>query len=91
MRRIGALAEKLEPLIYEFPVRYQHDQTGWMVWPVWLPVTVIGTTRAEARRKLRGAIRAYFRSTLRHGDPLPSPPRKVPSGAETIMVCTWPS
>jgi len=91
MGKGSALAEKIEPVFYEFPVKYQHDQTGWMVWPEGLPVTVIGTTRAGARRKLRGAVRSYFRSTLRHGDPLPSPPRKVPAGAETIMVRTWPS
>src|SRR6266571_4154275 len=70
MSRATALAEKVEPLIYEFPVKYQHDRTGWMAWPEGLPVTAIAPTKAGARRKLRGALRAYFRSTLRYGDPL---------------------
>lgn len=91
MRRTHALAEKLEPLIYEFPVKYQHDPTGWMAWPEGLPVTAIAPTKTGARRKLRGAVRAYFRSTLRYGDPLPTPPRRIPAEAETIMVCAWPS
>ena len=71
MRKSSALAEKLEPLIYELPVKYQRDRTGWMAWPEGLPVTAIASTKVGARRKLRGALRAYFRSTLRHHDPLP--------------------
>ena len=69
MRRAHSLAEKVEPVIYEFPVKYQHDRTGWMVWPEGLPVTAIASTKIGARRKLRGAIRAYFRSILRYGAP----------------------
>jgi hypothetical protein len=91
VRRAHSLAEKIEPVIYEFPVKYQHDRAGWMVWPEGLPITAIASTKIGARRKLRGAIRAYFRSTLRHSDPLPPPPRRVPADAETIMVCAWPS
>lgn len=91
MRKGSQLAEKVEPVFYEFPVIYQHDRTGWMVCPMGLPVTVVASTKSAARRKLRGAVRAYFRSTLRYGDPLPEPPRRVPADAETIMVCTWPS
>jgi len=91
MPKATALAEKFEPLIYEFPLKYQRDRTGWMAWPEGLPVTAIARTKAGVRRKLRGALRAYFRSTLRHGDPLPVPPRRVPVEAETIMVCAWPS
>ncbi len=91
MRRAAALAEKLEPVVYEFPVKYQHDRTGWMAWPEGLPVTAIAPTKIGARQKLRGALRAYFCSTLRYGDPLPDPPRRVPADAETIMVCAWRS
>jgi len=91
MRKSSALAEKLEPLIYEFPVRYQHDRTGWMAWPEGLPVSAIAPTKTAARRKLRGAVRAFFRSSLRYRDALPAPPRRVPADAETIMVCAWPS
>lgn len=91
MRRASAAAEKMEPLIYEFPVKYQHDRTGWMAWPEGLPVSAIASTKSAARLKLRGALRAYFRTSLRHGDPLPTPPRRIPSDAETIMVCAWPS
>lgn len=91
MRRAHSLAEKVEPAIYEFPVKYQHDRTGWMAWPEGLPVTAIATTKSGARAKLRGAIKAYFRSAVRHGDPLPTPPRRIPTNAETIMVCAWPS
>jgi len=89
--RVSALAEKNKLVFYEFRVKYQHDRTGWMSWPEGLPVSAIAPTKTGARRKLRGAVRAYFRSTLRHGDPLPPPPKKVPVDAETIMVCTWPS
>ncbi len=91
MRRAHSLAEKHEAVIYEFPVKYQHDRTGWMAWPEGLPVTAIGPTKAAARLKLRGALRAYFRSAVRHGDPLPYPPRRMPADAEMIMVCAWPS
>ena len=91
MRRTHALAEKLEPVIYEFPIKYQHDRTGWMAWPEGLPVTALASTKSGARLKLRGAVRAYFRSTLRYGDPLLPSPRRVPAEAETIMVCAWPS
>ncbi len=91
MRRAAALAEKLEPVVYEFPVKYQHDRTGWMAWPEGLPVTAIAPTKTGVRQKLRGALRAYFRSTLRYGDPLPDPPRRVSADAETIMVCAWRS
>ncbi len=91
MPRATAVAENIEPLIYEFPVKYQRDRTGWMAWPEGLPVTAIAPTKARARRKLRGALRAYFRSTLSYGDPLPTPPRRVPAEAETILVCAWPS
>ena len=91
MSRASALAERLEPLIYEFPIRYQHDRTGWMAWPDGLPVTAIAPTKTTARQKLRGALRAYFRSSLRHGDPLPMPPRRAPPEAETIMVLVPPS
>lgn len=91
MRKTHSLAEKLEPVIYEFPVKYQHDRTGWMAWPEGLPVTALASTKGGARLKLRGAVRAYFRTTLRYGDPLPTPPRRVPAEAETIMVCAWPN
>lgn len=91
MRRTYLLAEKFEPVIHEFPVKYQHDRTGWMDWPEGLPVTALASTKSGVRLKLRGAVRAYFRSTLRYGDPLPTPPRRVPAEAETIMVCAWPS
>ncbi len=79
MPKAIALAEKLEPLIYEFPVKCQHDRTGWMAWPEGLPVSAIAPTKTAARRKLRGALRAYFRSILREGDRLPNPPRRVPA------------
>jgi predicted RNase H-like HicB family nuclease len=91
MRRGGALAEKTEPVFYDYPVKYQRDRTGWMVWTEGLPVFSIATSRLEARRKLKGALRAYFRSVIRHGDPLPAPPRRVSAERETIMVCVWPS
>ena len=68
MRRTHSLAEKFEPVIYEFPVKYQHDRTGWMAWPEGLPVTALASTKSGARLKLRGAVRAYFRSTLRYGE-----------------------
>ena len=84
MRRAAAVAEKLEPVVYEFPVKYQHDRTGWMAWPEGLPVTAIAPTKTGVRQKLRGALRAYFRSTLRYGDPLPDPPRRVSAGAERV-------
>jgi hypothetical protein len=73
MRRAHAFTEKLKLLIYEFPVKYQRDRTGWMAWPEGLPVTAIAPTKTGARRKLRGALRAYFRSTFRYGEPLPPP------------------
>ena len=91
MRRGTALAEKIEPVFYEFPVKYQHDRTGWMSWPEGLPVSAIAPTKTGARRKLRGAVRAYFRTTLRHGDPLPSPPKRVPADAEAIMISARPN
>jgi hypothetical protein len=81
---------KMEPVIYEFPVCYQHDRTGSMAWPEGLPVSAIAPTKVGARQKLRVAVRAYFRSTIRHGDPLPAPPRRIPAAADTIMVCAWP-
>ncbi len=90
MARGGALAVKVEPVIYEFPVRYQHDRTGWMAWPEGLPVSAIAPTKVGARQKLRGAVRAYFRSAARHGDSLPAPPHRIPAAADTIMVCAWP-
>ena len=72
MRRASGAAEKIDPVIHEFPVKYQHDRTGWMAWPEGLPVSAIASTKSGARLKLRGALRAYFRTTLRHGDPLPA-------------------
>lgn len=91
MRRASALAEKIEPVFYDYPVKYQHDRTGWMAWTEGLPVTAIAPTKDRVRRKLRGALRAYFRSIIRHGDPLPTPPRRIPTDNETIMVCAWQS
>lgn len=90
MTRTRARADKIEPIIYEFLVKYQHDRTGWMAWPEGLPVTAIGPTKTGVCRKLRGAVQAYLRSTLRcYGDPLPPPPRRVSAEADTIMVCAW--
>jgi hypothetical protein len=90
MSKTSALAEKIEPVFYEFPVKYQRDRTGWMAWPDGLPVSVIAPTKTGVRRKLRSAVRACFRSTLRYGDPLPSPAKKSPAIAETITVCIQP-
>ena len=90
MAKGGALAVKVEPVIYEFPVRYQHDRTGWMAWPERPPVSAIGPTKVGARQKLRAAGHAYFRSAARHGDSLPAPPHRIPAAADPIMVCARP-